>query len=216
MDYSSKFIFARLCCNNLSVTSHLEALCVIALSSNRTIRFIRTDSEFITYLTGRQSNKITFIPSIPHEHDTVYSMERVHCTLKEMVIKSLALKPHLSPAFWGLSYLHNIDILNIIPNSTNVSPYFSWLPRPSDIEETPLLPFGSIVAAHRPLASQTELSGRYIESIFVGIAHSFSGGLLNVRSCDIPSSIWLITTRFQHRTLYLTILSPLRLPQCLF
>ena len=95
-----------------------------------------------------------------------------------MVIKSLAIKSHLSPAFWGMVYLHNIDILNITPTSTNVSPDFSWLSRPFDIEKTHLLPFGSIVAAHRPLASQTALSGRSIECIFVGITHDFAGGII--------------------------------------
>ena len=64
------------------------------------------------------SNKITFTPSIPREHGTVRSVERVYRTLQEMVVKSLALKPHLSPEFWGMAYLHNIDILNIIPTTT--------------------------------------------------------------------------------------------------
>ena len=85
--------------------------------------------------------------------------------------KSLALKPNLSPAFWGLSYLQNIDILNIMPCSTNVSYYYSWFSRPFDLQKISLLPFGTIVAAHRPLASQKALSSRSKKSIFVGIAH---------------------------------------------
>ena len=89
--------FSRLCQNRLSVSSHLEALHVFALASNRIIRYIRTDAELITSLATAwaTSNKITFIPSIPHEHDTVCSIERVHCTLQKMVVKSLVLKPHL-------------------------------------------------------------------------------------------------------------------------
>ena len=144
VDSSSKFVFARLCRNRLSVTAHLEVIRLFALESNRIIRYIRTDNEFITSTTTAwaASNKILFIPSIPHEYDTVRSVERVHRTLQEMVVKSLALKPHLSTAFWGLSYLHHIDILNIIPNATNVSPYYSWYSRPFDLEKTPLLPFG--------------------------------------------------------------------------
>ena len=95
-----------------------------------------------------------------------------------MIVKSLALKPHISPEFCGMAYLHNIDILNIIPTSNNFSSYFSWFSRPFDLEKTHLLPIGSVVAAHRPLASQTSLSGRSIESIFVGIAHGFAGGII--------------------------------------
>ena len=105
-------LFSLVFVTRLSVTVHLEALRIFALESNRIIRYIRTDNEFITYSTTAwaSSNKILFIPSIPYERDTVRSVERVHRTLQEMVVKSLAFKPHLSPSFWGLSYLHNVDI----------------------------------------------------------------------------------------------------------
>ena len=98
----------------------MEALRLFALEFDWIIRYIRTDNEFITSTTTAwaASHKILFIPSIPHEH-TVRSVEQVHRMLQEMVVKSLALKPHLSPAFWGLSYLHRIDILNIISNATS-------------------------------------------------------------------------------------------------
>ena len=94
------------------------------------------------------------------------------------MVKSLALKPHLLPSFLGLSYLHNVDIFNIIPTATNVSLFYSWYSRPFDLKKTHLLPFGSIVAAHRPLATQHALSGRSVESIFVGIAHDYAGGVI--------------------------------------
>ena len=41
-----------------------------------------------------------------------------------------------------------------------------------------MLPFGSVIAAHRPLADQTALSGRSIEAIFIGIAHAHSNAVL--------------------------------------
>ena len=105
VDASSKFVFARLCRNRLSTIAHLEALRLFALDSNRIIRYLCMDNEFITTTAWAASHKMLFISSIPHEHDTVRSIEWVHQTLQEMVVKSLALKPHLSPAFWGLSYL---------------------------------------------------------------------------------------------------------------
>ena len=76
VDSSSKFILARLCRNRLSVTPHLEALRLFVIASNRIIRYIRTDSEFITSLTTAWAilNKITFISCIPHEHDTVCTL----------------------------------------------------------------------------------------------------------------------------------------------
>ena len=41
-----------------------------------------------------------------------------------------------------------------------------------------MLPFGSIVAAHRPLDTQTALGDRTHEAIFVGIAPHFAAGIL--------------------------------------
>ena len=100
-DSSSKFVFARLCHNRLSVTAHLEALRQFFLQSARTIRYLRTYNEFIisTTTAWAREHHIIFIPSIPHEHDTVRVVERTHRTLQEMVVKSLAHKPHLSPSF---------------------------------------------------------------------------------------------------------------------
>ena len=41
-----------------------------------------------------------------------------------------------------------------------------------------MLPFGSIVAAHRPLETQTALGGRAQETAFVGIAPKFATGIM--------------------------------------
>ena len=41
-----------------------------------------------------------------------------------------------------------------------------------------MLPFGSIVAAHRPLDTQTALGGCSQEAVFVGIAPQFAAGIL--------------------------------------
>ena len=97
-------MFVRLCRNRLSVTAHLEALRLFVLKSDRTIRYPRTYNELITSTTAAwaREHQIIFISSIPHEHDTVRVVEWTHRTLLEMVVKSLAYKPHLSPSFWGL------------------------------------------------------------------------------------------------------------------
>ena len=71
------------------------------------------------------------------------------------LLSSLTFHQHFGDYIILLFHLlHHINILNIIPNATNASPYYSWYSRPFDLEKTPLLPFGAIVAAHRPLASQ--------------------------------------------------------------
>ena len=115
--------------------------------------------------------------SIPFEHDTVRLIERTHRTLQEMTVKDLAFKPHLSSAYWGFPYQHNATLHNITSGNNNSSPYHLWHGTPFDLIKTPILPFGSIVTAHRPLADQTALSGRSREAIFVGIAPTYAGGI---------------------------------------
>ena len=110
---------------------------------------------------------------MPHEHDTFRKVERLHRTASEIVVKYLLNKPHLTSQFWGFAYLHCIDLMNIGSSKfDNHSPYLLWHGRPFDFMKTPILPFGSVVAAHRPLAAQTALSGRSYEAIFIGIAHA--------------------------------------------
>ena len=46
------------------------------------------------------------------------------------------------------------------------------------LRQDPMLSFGSIVAAHRPLDTQTALGGRSHEAVFVGIAPQFAAGIL--------------------------------------
>ena len=116
--------------------------------------------------------------SIPFEHDTVRLVERTHRTLQEMTVKSLAFKPHLSSSDWGMAYSHNALLHNITSGNNNSSPYLLWYGTRFDLIKTPLFPFGSIVAAHKPLDTQTALSGRSHEAVFVGIAPEFNGWIL--------------------------------------
>ena len=90
--------------------------------------------------------------SIPFEHDTVRLVERTHRTLQEMTVKSLAFKPDLSLAYWGMAYAHNALLHNITSTTNNSTPYVLWYGTPFDLTKTPLLPFGSIVAAHKLLS----------------------------------------------------------------
>ena len=94
-----------------------------------------------------------------------------------MTVESLAFKPHLSSTYWGMAYEHNAVLHNINYGTNNSSPYMLWLGNPFDLIKTTILPFDSIIAAHRPLADQTALSGRFQEAVFVGIAPNYAGGV---------------------------------------
>ena len=69
-----------------------------------------------------------------------------------------------------MAYEHSADLHNITSVQDGLSPHALWNGHPFDLKAHPVLPFGSIIAAHKPLATQTALSGRSIEAVYVGIA----------------------------------------------
>jgi hypothetical protein len=107
VDASTRFIFAKLAKSRLSVVDNLGALRISVLNSNKTLRVIRTDNEFVTSLskTSAKYHNIQLQPSIPFAHNTLRHVERLHRTLQEMVVKALSNKTHLSAQFWGLPYI---------------------------------------------------------------------------------------------------------------
>ena len=180
IDSASKFIKTRLCINRVGVIQHLEEIRLFVAEKGRTLRILRTDNEFLTSAATHWAKRhnILFKASIPFEHDTVRVVERTHRTLQEMTVKALAFKPHLSSEYWGLAYEHSAILHNITSGHDGASPYSMWYDEPFDFVKTPILPFGFIVAAQKPLVSQTALSGRSKEAIFVGIAPQHTGGVI--------------------------------------
>ena len=159
----------------------MENLRLLVAGKSRRLTVIRCDNEFSTIAVKNWAllHKIQILPSVPHEHDTVRKVERLHRTASEMVVKYFINKPHLNSQYWGFAYLHCIDLLNIgSGTSDNPSAYFLMHGRPFDFKENPILPFGSVVAAHHPLAAQTALSGRSYEAIFIGIAHAHANAVI--------------------------------------
>ena len=61
--------------------------------------------------------------------------------------------------------------------NNNSSLYLIWHGTSFDLIKTSILPFGSVFAAHQPLADQTALSGRSQEAVFVGITPTYAGGV---------------------------------------
>ena len=58
------------------------------------------------------------------------------------------------------AFHHTLALLNLRPDSTGISPYRHWHGYDFEILKYPIIPFGSIMAAHIPLAKQHALSGR--------------------------------------------------------
>ena len=92
-------------------------------------------------------------------------MERLHRTIRESVIKSLASKEYITEKYWGMCFHDAILKHNAIPNHniTTTTPYLEWHGKIFDLLYNPLLPFGTIVMAHIPVDEQTALSGNHLK-----------------------------------------------------
>ena len=184
VDTNADFAYACFAPNRSQVVKHLEKLRLFALkkTGNR-LKIIRSDDEFFTDAVkdwaAQEHVKVTLLPAIPHEHDRVKRIERLHRTLQDIVNKQLAFQSHLSPAYWELAYRHALDLHNIRPrvSLSGKSPYEIYYGFPYDLAKYPIFPFGSIIMGHIPLSTQTSLSGRSDEMYFVGIAHDFNCGI---------------------------------------
>ena len=122
---------------------------------------------------------MTLLPDIPHEHDRVKRVERLHRTLQDIVNKQLAFQLHFSPAYWELAYRHAIDLHNIRPqvSLSGKSPNELYNEFSYDLAKYPIFPFGYIIMGHSPLSIQTSLLVCSDEMYFIGIAHDFNCGI---------------------------------------
>ena len=57
-------------------------------------------------------------------------------------------RTHLDFRFWCYSFHNTLALLNLRPGSTGISPYRHWHGHDFDILKYPIIPFGSIMAAH--------------------------------------------------------------------
>ena len=151
-------------------------------SNNKTLKAIRCDSAFVVSEIKEYciENKIEIKACVPHEHDTLPRVERLHKTFRESVVKALSNKNHITEKFWGMCFHDALIKYNTIPNHKNptTTPYIQWYGKKFDLLNNPYLPFGTIVMAHIPLEQQTALSGRSFETYYVGCAPNFRGGIL--------------------------------------
>ena len=93
---------------------------------------------------------------------------------------NLPINKHLSLEYFGYAYKDCLFKRNISPciDDPTTTPYELWYNKKIDINKIPLLPFGTIVMAHRPLQLQTGLNGRSFKTVFVGCAPEYTGCLL--------------------------------------
>jgi hypothetical protein len=146
------------------------------------LKILRTDNGLFTkdikdYCTNHQ---IELQSCIPHEHGQIGTIERVHRTIEDMIVKMLHDKPHLTNQYWAMAYHDCLFQLNLIPvkSMDNKCPYEIWEHKPLDLHVTPTVPFGTIVMAHIPVKLQHALGGRALETIAVGSTLGYSGGVL--------------------------------------
>jgi hypothetical protein len=143
---------------------------------------LRTDNAFVTFTLKAWCllHHVILSPCIPHEHFQIGLVERFHRTLEDSNVKCISSKPHLSMQYWGFAYNDIILKSNILPivHRPTTTPYELWHGSKLDLKDTQMLPFGSVVMAHIPLALQRSLGPRSVETFVVGCSLAHVGGLL--------------------------------------
>ena len=182
IDLKSRRRFAFAMRSRFQLVRYLKQLVLKCKQKGRTIKMIRVDDEFITdEITGFCAlEQIDIQTAIPHDHADIGSVERSHRTLQESVVKTLASSSHLDNRYWTMSLMNSIFLGDNFPseNAPFLSPYELWEGRKVDLNSTPLIPFGSIVMAHIPLADQLGTLGpRSFETVAVGHATGHKGGV---------------------------------------
>ena len=89
-------------------------------------------------------------------------------------------KKHLSIQHWGHAYTDHIIKSNFMGSvhSNQRSPHELWTGEKPDLNKSPLIPFGSIVMAHIPLALQNVESGRSKMTYCIGTSLVHNQGLI--------------------------------------
>ena len=125
---------------------------------------------------------IRILPSIPYENDTVRTVERANQTMDNTITKMLDLprNKHLSRQPWVMAFTHALKIKNRLPSVAlqGQSPISLWRPEVLDPRHFPLQPYGTLVAAHIPLDTQNNGTGRSILGYYIGFSEDHRGGIL--------------------------------------
>ena len=147
---------------------YLKHLVLMCHQRSRTPKVFRIDEEFHTeeIKTSCEKQRILLLPCIPHEHATLGDIERDNRTIREMIMKCIASKKHLTAKYWGMCYHDVLFKMDILPHATDptTSAYKLWYGKPYDMLKQPILDFGCVVMAHIPLDKQGMLSGRAVET----------------------------------------------------
>ena len=184
VDLSTSYKIGKLLKTTSDFKVQLEELRVEIHGTGHTLKVLRIDNQFNTAAIKAWAAKcepcIALQPCIPHEHHSIGDIERFHRTLEDAVFKKLYGKPHLTAQYWGMAYTDHIMKCNMIGSvhGPTACPYELWHGRKPDLLKLPMIPFGSVVMAHIPVAQQTVETGRSTLHYAVGTAQDHQGGLL--------------------------------------
>lgn len=182
IDLRTRYIHSFLVKKLSHASKYIQKLINIVKHQKRTIKLIRCDDAFLTNDIKElcQKNQIELQGAVPYEHGQIGHIERLHRTINESIVKALYKKPHLSFKYWGMAWMDSVDKLNMLPNEEldGETPLYLWSGKRVDPNNTPLLPFGTVVQAHIPVKDQHALGGRTLEAFSVGIAAGHKGGIL--------------------------------------
>ena len=183
IDLATRFKLGKLIKSHASLEVQLEELRVDVHAAGHTLRVLRIDNEFVTAPIKRWAGlcepPIELQPCIPHEHHSIGDIERFNQTLEDAVFKKMYGRRHLSVQYWAMAYEDYIVKANLMGSVHGPAqcPYELWTGKHPDALKLPMIPFGSVVMAHVPLAQQTTDGPRSILHYSVGTSMGHQGGL---------------------------------------
>jgi hypothetical protein len=123
---------------------------------------------------------VKLCPAIPHEHHQIGLIEIWNQILEASIIKQLYGKTHISAKYWAMAYLDIIEKTNILPSihQPQCTPYQQWTGTTVDFIKYPMVPFGTIVMAHKPVHLQGKLEDHAIPTYAVGTSINHQEGLI--------------------------------------
>ena len=181
-DVVSKKLIGYVMKHKNNLVTYIDKFIRYVSSKGFKVRILRTDNELLS-LDIRDccmEEQIELQSCVPYEHNQIGNVERVHQSIENAIVKMLHDKPHLSDKYWGMAYHYCLFTMNLqpIPSLDNQCAHTLWEKKPLDLQNQPILPFGTIVMAHIPVKLQHALGGRSMETIAVGCAPGYKAGIL--------------------------------------
>ena len=117
-DLGTRKRFGFLLRNKGYLLRYLKHLVMLCNQRSRLVKIFHMDDEFVTAEISAycEESRFLILPCIPHEHATLGNIERDNRTCREIIIKCIDSKSHLSMQYWGMRFKDLLCKWDIMPD----------------------------------------------------------------------------------------------------